>query len=100
MLLNLARTVNGERSDLPIVELPALTQRTVGCFGAGDRYFLVDAEGFAHACPFRRDRVGSVLDGELATCLTRLRQRGCHVFPAARCAHDPAKGRRRVASAS
>jgi len=83
MLLDFARAVNAEHSDLPIVELPALTQRTVGCFGAGDRYFFVDAEGFAHACPFCRGRVGTVLGGELTSTLSRLRERGCHAFPGA-----------------
>jgi MoaA/NifB/PqqE/SkfB family radical SAM enzyme len=83
-LLRLAREVNGEASDLPIVELPAHSQRTVGCFGAGDRYLFVDAEGRAHACPFCRGGAGSVLAGGMAGALARLRARGCHAFPGAR----------------
>ena len=96
LLLRFARAANAERSDLPVVELPALSQRTVGCFGAGDRYLFVDAEGFAHACPFCRGRAGTALDGELPAAVARLRARGCHAFPCA----SPARGRRRGADAT
>jgi MoaA/NifB/PqqE/SkfB family radical SAM enzyme len=87
LLLRFARTANAEASDLPVVELPALGQRTVGCFGAGDRYLFVDAEGFAHACPFCRGRAGRALGGELAAAVARLRARGCHAFPCASPVH-------------
>jgi MoaA/NifB/PqqE/SkfB family radical SAM enzyme len=79
-LLRFARASNEENSDLPLVELPALSQRTVGCFGAGDRYLFVDAEGFVHACPFCRSRAGSALGGRLPAAVERLRARGCHLF--------------------
>jgi MoaA/NifB/PqqE/SkfB family radical SAM enzyme len=83
-LLDFARRVNEEESGLPIVELPAFSQRTVGCFGAGDRYLFVDAEGYGHACPFCRGRAGPVLGGALPATLATLRARGCHAFPPAR----------------
>ena len=83
LLLRFARATNDQDSDLPLVELPALSQKTVGCFGAGDRYFFVDAEGFAHACPFCRGRAGRVLAGAMPGTLARLRARGCHAFPRA-----------------
>lgn len=82
-LLRFARASLSEASDLPLVELPALYQRTVGCFGAGDRYLFVDAEGFAHACPFCRGRAGTALGGELPATVERLRARGCHAFSCA-----------------
>jgi MoaA/NifB/PqqE/SkfB family radical SAM enzyme len=81
LLLRFARASLSEASDLPLVELPALIQRSFGCFGAGDRYLFVDAEGFAHACPFCRGRAGTVLGGELPATVERLRARGCHAFP-------------------
>ncbi len=81
LLMRFARTTNSRASDLPIVELPALTQRTVGCFGAGDRYLFVDAEGAVHACPFCRAPAGSALGGGLPDAVARLRARGCHAFP-------------------
>jgi len=83
LLLRFASASNSEVSDLPVVELPALSQRTVGCFGAGDRYLFVDAEGFAHACPFCRGRAGTALGGELPAAVARLRARGCHAFSSA-----------------
>jgi MoaA/NifB/PqqE/SkfB family radical SAM enzyme len=81
LLLRFARAANAEASDLPLVELPALGQRTVGCFGAGDRYLFVDAEGAVHACPFCRGAAGSALGGGLPDAVARLRARGCHAFP-------------------
>lgn len=83
LLLRFARAHNDENSDLPLVELPAQSQRTVGCFGAADRYFFVDAEGYAHACPFCRERAGRVLGGALPGTVARLRARGCQAFPRA-----------------
>lgn len=81
LLLRFARATSAEASDLPLVELPALGQRTVGCFGAGDRYLFVDAEGAVHACPFCRGAAGSALGGGLPDAVGRLRARGCHAFP-------------------
>ncbi|HET8724863.1 MAG TPA: radical SAM protein [Anaeromyxobacteraceae bacterium] len=81
LLLRFARTVNARRSDLPVVELPALGQRTVGCSGGGDRFLFVDAEGRLHACPFCRGQAGSARGGALPEALARLRARGCHAFP-------------------
>lgn len=80
LLLRFARETNAEASDLPVVEFPALGQRTVGCFGAGDRYLFVDAEGWVHACPFCRERAGRALGGDLPATRARLRARGCHAF--------------------
>lgn len=81
LLLRFARTSSAGASDLPLVEFPALSQRTVGCFGAGDRYLFVDAEGAVHACPFCRAPAGSALGGGLGEAIARLRARGCHAFP-------------------
>jgi MoaA/NifB/PqqE/SkfB family radical SAM enzyme len=82
-LLRFAQAANAEASDLPIIDLPALGQRTVGCFGAGDRYLFVDATGGVHACPFCRGEVGSARNGGLADAVARLRARGCHAFAGA-----------------
>lgn len=83
LLERFARTENAVPSDLPIVDFPPVGQRAVGCWGAGDRYLFVDAEGFAHACPFCRGRAGTCLDGGLPSAVARLRQRGCHAFACA-----------------
>jgi hypothetical protein len=53
----------------------------VGCFGAGDRYLFVDAEGAVHACPFCRGAAGTARGGGLPDAVARLRARGCHAFP-------------------
>jgi len=80
LLLRFAQACNAEASDLPVIDLPALGQRAVGCFGAGDRYLFVDPTGAVHACPFCRGEAGSARDGGLADAVTRLRARGCHAF--------------------
>jgi MoaA/NifB/PqqE/SkfB family radical SAM enzyme len=79
-LLRFARRANSERSDFPIVDLPALDQRTLGCFGAGDRYLFVDALGFVHACPFCRESAGKASAEDLGALRARLRLRGCQAF--------------------
>ena len=83
LLLRFAQACNAEASDLPVIDLPALGQRAVGCFGAGDRYLFVDPTGAVHACPFCRGEAGSARDGGLADAVTRLRARGCHAFQGA-----------------
>lgn len=107
LLLRFAQASNAEASDLPIVDLPALGQRTVGCFGAGDRYLFVDATGAVHACPFCRGEAGSARNGGLADAVARLRARGCHAFPGASAVRigrtrtaGPAAGRASVASSA
>lgn len=107
LLLRFAQASNAEASDLPIVDLPALGQRTVGCFGAGDRYLFVDATGAVHACPFCRGEAGSARNGGLADAVARLRARGCHAFPGASAIRigrtrkaDPAAGRASAASSA
>jgi MoaA/NifB/PqqE/SkfB family radical SAM enzyme len=71
-------------SRTPLVELPARTQRVVGCFGGGDRYLFVDARGDVHACPFCRRSAGSALNGGLPMARQVLLSRGCHAYPRAR----------------
>ncbi len=70
-------------SALPLVELPARTQRAVGCFGGGDRYLFVDAEGRVHACPFCRGSAGTALGGGLPAAREVLLGRGCQAYPRA-----------------
>lgn len=76
-------TMNQERPDVPLVDYPALGQRRDGCWGAGDRYLFVDADGGVHACPFCRGSVGSCLADPLDVLRGRLRLRGCHAYPCA-----------------
>ncbi len=78
-----ARASHAADSPLPIVELPAMTQRSLGCFGGGDRYLFVDAKGNVHACPFCRRSAGSALDGGLAAARDALLSRGCQAYPRA-----------------
>jgi MoaA/NifB/PqqE/SkfB family radical SAM enzyme len=90
-LLRFAAEANRGHARVPIVELPALGQRAVGCFGAGDRYLFVDAAGEVHACPFCRGSAGSARHGGLPRIRDRLRSRGCHAFPDASPGSDPVR---------
>jgi hypothetical protein len=68
-----------DRPTMPLVAYHGLSQRRVGCWGAGDRYAYVDPLGRLHACPFCRGAAGSALD-DLAGALARLGARRCHQF--------------------
>ena len=65
--------------EFPKVASPDLTARRVQCFGGGDRYAYIDADGALHSCPFCRSRGVSVLDGRLGAALHALRRAGCPV---------------------
>jgi MoaA/NifB/PqqE/SkfB family radical SAM enzyme len=73
-------SMNLERPDMPLVDYPARGQRRDGCWGAGDRYLFVDADGWVHACPFCRGAVGSCLVESLGALRGQLRVRGCHAY--------------------
>jgi MoaA/NifB/PqqE/SkfB family radical SAM enzyme len=73
-------SMNQERPEMPLVDYPGLGQRRDGCWGAGDRYLFVDADGGLHACPFCRGTVGSCLVESLEALRDRLRVRGCHEY--------------------
>ena len=66
--------------DFPIVTFFGYHQRKMGCFGAGNRYFYIDPNGDAHACPFCRGKMGNLLNESLGEILKRLRSMGCHQF--------------------
>ena len=68
---------------MPLVDYPGLGQRRDGCWGAGDRYLFVDADGGVHACPFCRGTAGNCLAESLGALRGRLRVRGCHVYASA-----------------
>ena len=63
--------------DLPGVSYADYSRRRIGCFGAGDRYVYIDTDGALHPCPFCREPVGRVLDGDFNDSLARLRAIGC-----------------------
>jgi MoaA/NifB/PqqE/SkfB family radical SAM enzyme len=83
VVVRFARASHAADSPLPLVELPALTQRSLGCFGGGDRYLFVDAKGDVHACPFCRRSAGSALDGGLEAARDVLLSQGCKAYPRA-----------------
>jgi len=76
-------TMNQEQPEMPLVDYPGLGQRRDGCWGAGDRYLFVDADGGVHACPFCRGTAGNCLAESLGALRGRLRVRGCHVYASA-----------------
>jgi MoaA/NifB/PqqE/SkfB family radical SAM enzyme len=64
----------------PAVVFPGYHQRRIGCFGAGIRYFYIDSEGSAHACPFCQEKMGNCLEEDLKDIISRIRQRGCFIY--------------------
>ena len=74
---------NAEYKNYPIATFPGLHQRRLGCLGAGNRYFYIDATGDVHACPFCQNKVGSALYGSLPELIERLSLKGCQAFKTA-----------------
>ncbi len=66
--------------DYPIVNYLGYHQRKMGCFGAGDRFLYIDADGDAHACPFCGGKVANVLQFPVKDIIGLLAQRSCEAF--------------------
>lgn len=64
----------------PVVVFFGYHQRALGCMGAGNRYFYIDANGDFHACPFCRGRRGNGLSDNFDEVILRLREAGCQAF--------------------
>ncbi|HEY3055049.1 MAG TPA: radical SAM protein [Thermoanaerobaculia bacterium] len=63
--------------DFPAVAYADFTKRSIGCFGAGDRYIYIDTDGALHPCPFCRVPAGHALEGDFDDALARLQAAGC-----------------------
>jgi MoaA/NifB/PqqE/SkfB family radical SAM enzyme len=64
----------------PIIQYPGYHQRTVGCYGAGNRYIHIDSRGNYHSCPFCRGAVGNIREMDLGDGIRLLREQGCQLF--------------------
>jgi MoaA/NifB/PqqE/SkfB family radical SAM enzyme len=64
----------------PLVNYLGYHQRKVGCFGAGDRFFYIDTDGFAHVCPYCDGKVTNVKDHTANEVIDMLAQQNCHTF--------------------
>ena len=71
---------NSEFRSFPIIQYPGYHQRMLGCFGAGNRYLHIDANGDYHACPFCRAKTGNIRELKLHDAIPLLQQKGCHLF--------------------
>ena len=67
-------------ADYPLIHYLGYHQRKAGCFGAGDRFFYIDAEGDAHVCPYCTNKIASVLEYTAKDMIGLLNQHSCHVF--------------------
>ena len=66
--------------DYPIVNYLGYHQRRMGCFGGGNRFFYIDTDGDAHACPFCTGKVCSALEFSAEDAVALLNQGQCHTF--------------------
>ena len=64
----------------PIINYLGYHQRKVGCYGAGDRFFYIDTEGFAHICPYCGGKVAKVADHTAKEVINLLAKKTCHAF--------------------
>ena len=71
---------NKKYIDYPTFMYPAYHQREIGCFGAGDRYVYVDADGDSHACPFCQEKLGNCITESIDKNIEKMREKGCHKF--------------------
>jgi MoaA/NifB/PqqE/SkfB family radical SAM enzyme len=72
---------SGRYKGYPILTYPGYHQRTIGCLGAGNRYFYIDSAGDIHACPFCQRKAANAVSDPLIPALASLRKTGCHEFP-------------------
>ncbi|MCB0840844.1 MAG: radical SAM protein, partial [Bacteroidetes bacterium] len=66
--------------DYPIILWPDQQRRNVGCLAGGNRFFYIDTDGDAHACPFCTRKVCSTLTNEPLEVIRQMQQGGCHVL--------------------
>tara|TARA_B100000678_G_scaffold291037_1_gene305919 strand:- start:125 stop:1390 length:1266 start_codon:yes stop_codon:yes gene_type:complete len=71
---------NKKYIDYPTFMYPAYHQREIECFGAGDRYVYVDADGDSHACPFCQEKLGNCITESIDKNIEKMREKGCHKF--------------------
>jgi MoaA/NifB/PqqE/SkfB family radical SAM enzyme len=74
--------MNNESSNrkYPIVIYHEPYLKTLGCFGAGNRYLYVDPFANIHACPFCREACGNMTDDSFSKNLDELAHKGCHSY--------------------
>ena len=65
--------------DYPIIDYPDQMRRRIGCVAGGNRFFYIDTDGDAHACPFCSTKVCSALELEPEETVKQLQQKGCHI---------------------
>jgi MoaA/NifB/PqqE/SkfB family radical SAM enzyme len=66
--------------DYPLIDLPDNQRRNIGCVAGGHRFFYIDTDGDAHACPFCSRKVCNVLEHEAPEVIRQLKQGSCHIF--------------------
>jgi len=64
----------------PIINYLGYHQRKVGCFGAGDRFFYIDTDGFAHVCPYCNGKIANVRDHSAEDVINMLSNKVCQSF--------------------
>lgn len=64
----------------PIINYLGYHQRRVGCYGAGDRFFYIDTDGFAHICPYCMEKVADIRDHTAKEIIKLLSMKTCHSF--------------------
>jgi MoaA/NifB/PqqE/SkfB family radical SAM enzyme len=74
--------INSDKAfySFPIFVYHGYHQRKMGCFGAGNRYLFVDANGDLHSCPFCQHAVGNALQNNLDQAIKKMKEIGCHRF--------------------
>lgn len=66
--------------DYPIIEYSGYHQRRFGCFGAGNQFFYLDADGYAHICPFCSEKIANALELTAEELTKKLSEHPCQLF--------------------
>lgn len=72
----------------PIINYLGYHQRKVGCYGAGDRFFYIDTDGFAHVCPYCSGKIANVRDFTAQEIIDKLANNACHIFEKNKMGHS------------
>ena len=74
---------NKKYLNYPIICYHGYHQRSLGCFGGGNRNLYIDTDGSLNACPFCKKKTGTALNNQFVNSIKELEASSCHKYQTA-----------------